>query len=190
MSRVPPLDPEAAKAAAAAAGVPGYMASLNVFRVLLRHPALARTSNEMLSTLLFEGALDVRLRELIIMRVGWATGSVYEWTQHWRIAVDLGVPTTDLLAVRQWEAYPGFGPVERAVLAATDETVADGEVSEATWAQLVAHLGPDPALLLEVLGVIGLWRMVSSILRSARVALEPGLDPWPPDGVGPPQAIR
>lgn len=190
VSRIPPLDPEAAAAAAAAAGVPGYMTSLTVFRTLLHHPGLARTSNELLSALLFGGALDVRLRELIIMRLGWTTGSVYEWTQHWRIAIDLGVPAEDLQGVRQWEAYPRFGPAERAVLAATDETVRDGAVSDTTWDGLVAHVGADPALLLEVLGVIGLWRMVSSILRSAQVELEPGLEPWPPDGVGPGQVMR
>jgi alkylhydroperoxidase family enzyme len=183
--RIEPLDRDAALAAAADVGVPHYMTSLSVFRVLLRHPELAKAANDLLSVLLFHGALDVRLRELIIMRVGWTTGSAYEWTQHWRIATELGVPAEDLLGVRDWPAHSGFGPAERAVLAATDETVRDGAVSAGTWEELRAHVGADDALLLEVLGVIGCWRMVSSILRSAEVPLEPGIEPWPPDGVSP-----
>lgn len=42
------------------------------------------------------------MRELVIMRIGWVTGSVYEWTQHWGVATALGVDQADLLAVRDW----------------------------------------------------------------------------------------
>ncbi len=88
-------------AAAAAAGVPEQMAPLSVFRVLLHHPAVARELASTLNTLLFSGnKLDARLRELIIMRIGWKTKSLYEWTQHWRVAhVMLNIPEQDLVAV-------------------------------------------------------------------------------------------
>jgi alkylhydroperoxidase family enzyme len=184
--RIAPLDAEVARGRADDVGVPHYMTSLNVFRVMLCNPGVARACHELLSELLFGGHLDVRLRELMIMRVGWTTGSVYEWTQHWRIASDLGVTTDDLLGVRDWEAHAGFGPTERALLAATDETVRDGVVSTGTWEQLTVHVGEDPSLLMEVLAVIGCWRMLASILRSADVPLEDGVAAWPPDGVEPP----
>src|SRR5437870_11523742 len=101
--RLPLLPLEEAKAAAAAAGVPDHMAGLNIFRVLLRHPKLARAVHDLLATLLWDARLDVRLRELVIMRIGWTTGSEYEWAQHWRVALGLGVPERDVLAVRDWE---------------------------------------------------------------------------------------
>ena len=47
--------------------------------------------------------IDARLRELIIMRIGWRQGSVYEWTQHWRVARMLEIPEEDLVAVRDWK---------------------------------------------------------------------------------------
>ncbi|HJL62080.1 MAG TPA: carboxymuconolactone decarboxylase family protein, partial [Pseudomonadales bacterium] len=82
-------------------GFPEQMASLSVFRVLLKHPDLAKSVVQLLTTLLFTGnQLDKRLRELLIMRIGWATGAVYEWTQHWRVAKDLEIPDEDPLAVR------------------------------------------------------------------------------------------
>ena len=110
------------------------MADLSVFQVLLRHPSLARALNDLLTALLWRGRLDARLRELVIMRIGWVTGSLYEWTQHWRVATGLGVVEADLVAVRDWKAH-GFGPAERAVLAATDETLATGTISAdtASW---------------------------------------------------------
>jgi alkylhydroperoxidase family enzyme len=183
--RLPPLSPEEARAAAAAVGLPEFVTELNVFRTWLHHPELAKGLNGLLGRLLFQGRLDARLRELIIMRIGWSTGADYEWTQHWRISLMLGIPEEDLLAVREWQASDRFGPAERAVLAATDETVSDGALSPATWAALNEHVSTEPDVLLEVVHVAGLWRMVSGVLRSLEVAVEDGVSSWPPDGTGP-----
>ena len=97
--------------------------------LLVRYEDLMMAPRETLAAMLEEHrALDARLRELVIMRIGWATGSVYEWTQHWRVALQLGVDEADVLAVRDWRSSDRFGPVERAVLAYTDGLVADREV--------------------------------------------------------------
>ena len=171
---------DARKAAEEAKLVP-QMAELSVFRTLLHRPTVAKAVNDLLVALLFRGTLDARLRELLIMRLGWATGSVYEWTQHWRVATEMDVAEEDLLAVRDWRASDRFGPAERAVLAATDETLADGAISDETWAACLDHVG-DPRQLVELVAAIGNWRMISSVLRSLDVPLEEGVAPWPPDG--------
>ena len=183
--RLPLLSIDDAKAAAAEAGVSELVAELNVFRVWLHHPKLARWLSDMLMGLLWEGRLDARLRELVIMRLGWATRSDYEWTQHWRIALGLKVPEADILGVRDWQRYDGFGPAERAVLAAVDETLADGAVSVETWHECVTDVSDDPQVLLELVSAIGLWRMVSAQLRTLEVPLEDGVESWPPDGQAP-----
>lgn len=184
-SRIELLGADEARAATAEAGVPEYMADLNIFRALLHHPQLARRFNDLLAFLIFKGALDDRLRELIIMRMGWRTACDYEWTQHWRIAAGLGVSEADLLATRgDWASHPGFSDADRAVLAATDEVLDGGAVTAATWEACVAHVG-DSTELMEMLMAIGAWRMVSSFLRSAQIPLEDGVPSWPPDGQGP-----
>lgn len=183
--RIPLLSLDDAKAATVVAGIPEITADLNVFRIWLHHPRLARWMSDLLMGLLWEGRLDARLRELVIMRLGWATASDYEWTQHWRIAGSLGLSESDLLGVRDWQAHHGFGLADRAVLAATDETLADGAVSAATWQACVTHVSDDPQVLLELVTAIGTWRMVSGILRSLDVPLEDGVSSWPPDGSGP-----
>jgi len=188
--RVPLLPVGEAKAAADEAGVPNYMAELAIFQVLLNHPTLARALNDLLATMLWHGKLDTRLRELAIMRIGWLTASDYEWTQHWRVALGLGVSADDLVGVQNWQAHSGFGPVERAVLAATDDVVRDGAVSADSWAACERELGPDPAVLIELVTAIGAWRMIASILHSLKVPLEDGVDSWPPDGQPPAQTIR
>jgi alkylhydroperoxidase family enzyme len=180
--RIPLLPIDEAKQAALKMEVPEAIAELNVFRILLRQPKLAKCVNDLLMTLLFGGALDARLRELIIMRIGWTTGAVYEWTQHWRIALRLGVEESDLLAVRDWRAHSHWSAADRAILSATDETLEKGAVSAETWAECAKHLQSD-AEQLELLGAIGTWRMISQILKSLDVPLEDGVAPWPPDGV-------
>jgi alkylhydroperoxidase family enzyme len=188
--RVPLLPVGEAKAAADEAGVPNYMAELAIFQVLLNHPTLARALNDLLATMLWHGKLDTRLRELAIMRIGWLTAADYEWTQHWRVALRLGVSADDLVGVQNWQAHNGFGPVERAVLAASDDVVRDGAVSGDSWAACERELGPDPAVLIELVTAIGAWRMIASILHSLKVPLEEGVDSWPPEGQPPAQTIR
>lgn len=182
--RIDRLSVEDAREIAAANEIPEQMAELSVFRVLLHHPRLAKALTGLLTTLLFQARLDSRLRELVILRLGWTTGSEYEWTQHWRVARDLGVSEEDGLGVRDWHHHAAFGPAERAVLAATDETVANGTISAATWSLLEAHL-ETPEERLELVAAIGNWRLFSSLLRSLEIPLEEGVTPWPPDGKTP-----
>lgn len=187
-ARIPLLPVDEAKAAADEAGVPDYMAELSIFQALLNHPQLAGPFNDLLATMLWHGVLDRRLRELVIMRIGWLTECTYEWTQHWRVASRLGVSAEDLVGVRDWQRYNGFGPTERAVLAATDDVVRDGSVSAASWAACERELGGDKTVLIELVAVIGAWRMVASILQSLDVPLEDGVAAWPPDGRAPSSA--
>jgi alkylhydroperoxidase family enzyme len=184
-ARVPGLPLGEAKAAADEAAVPDYMAELSIFQVLLNHPQLARAVNDLLATMLWHGSLDARLRELVIMRIGWLTACEYEWTQHWRVATRLGVTAEDLIGVREWQQHDGFGPTERAVLAATDDVVRDGAVSSQSWAACERELQSDKTVLVELVTAISAWRMVSSILQSLDVPLEDGVAGWPPDGHAP-----
>ena len=77
--RVPMLSEDEARAIGKKVGVPSTMSGLNVFRVFSHHPTLAGVIAGQLSMLLFKSnKLDLRLRELIIMRIGWRTGAAYE----------------------------------------------------------------------------------------------------------------
>jgi alkylhydroperoxidase family enzyme len=186
-ARVSLLSVEQSLKAAEAVGANPQMAELNVFRGLLHHPPSAKAVGDLLISLLFRGQFDARLRELVIMRLGWETGSVYEWTQHWRVATELGIAAEDLLAVRDWRNSDRFDATDRAVLAATDETLSGGAISRDTWSDLEATLGDpeDPTVLIELVLCIGNWRMISSVLRSLEIPLEDGVEPWPPDGRAP-----
>ena len=184
--RIAMLSLESSVAAAEEVGIPTQLAKLNIFRTLLRLPKTAKAVNDLLLSILFGGALDDRLRELVIMRLGWATGSEYEWTQHWSIAQDaFGCTPEEILAVRDWENAEILGDVERIVLQATDETLATGAASETTIARCRELLDSDDAVI-ELVTAISAWRSISQIARSLDIPLEAGVESWPPDGlVGP-----
>ncbi len=183
-SRIPLLHTDAARARGKALGLSEQLATLNVFRALLHQEPVATAVANTLTTLLFTGnRLDVRLRELVIMRIGWVTGSCYEWTQHWRVARGLDIAESDLLAVRARREAKCFSDVERAALAATDETLADGHISKRTWERCAQHLAGDQ--LVELVIAIGNWNMFSQLLQSLDIPLEDGVAPCPPDGQRP-----
>ncbi len=163
-------------------GILPKLAELNIFRTLLRHPKLAKVVSELLMMLLSDGnQLDARLRELVIMRIGWVTACDYEWTQHWPIAKLFGLTEEELLAVRDWTNADCLTAADKAVLAATDDTLAQGRISAQTWNDCLQEL-EQPEILLELCVAIGAWRMISQLARSTGVELEEGVDSWPPDG--------
>jgi alkylhydroperoxidase family enzyme len=183
--KIKTLPMEESLARAGELDIVSQIAELNIFRTLLHHPRVAKVVNDLLMMLLFDGnKLDARLRELLIMRIGWQTGCDYEWTQHWHIALQFGLTENELEAVKDWRNADCFDDTDRAVLAATDETLASGRISDATWAACEATLG-EPTVLIELNVAIGCWRLISQFARSSGIELEDGVASWPPEGESP-----
>jgi alkylhydroperoxidase family enzyme len=186
-SRVPMVSLEHARELGEAMGMPARRTQSEAFRTVANNPGVARVAFGQLMQLLENNKLDTRLRELMIMRIGWVTGSAYEWTNHWRVATTAGVPPEDVLAVRDWRNSPRLNPADRAVLAATDECLAGKSISDAAWAAVAEHL-PDPAQQVEFIIAMGNWMMFSLLFRNLRIPLADGVTVWPPDGLAPPAA--
>src|SRR4051794_14392179 len=147
--RVPMVSLERARELGDAMGMPLRRTQSEAFRVVANNPGVARVAFGQLMQLLESNKLDTRLRELMIMRIGWVTGSAYEWTQHWRVATTAGIPPEDILAVRDWRGSTRLTPADRAVLAATDECLAGKSISDGSWAALAQHVS-DPAEQVEL----------------------------------------
>lgn len=121
-----------------------------------------------------DAKLDVRHRELVILRVAWRTRSGYEWRQHRRMGAEAGLSPEELEAVPQGPGAEVWGPLERSLLQAADEMIDRFTVGDETWRDLAGHFAP--AELLELLFVIGGYLCLATVLNS--VGLEHGL----PDG--------
>ncbi|MGZ5172043.1 MAG: carboxymuconolactone decarboxylase family protein [Burkholderiales bacterium] len=181
---------EEARRLGAEMGIGEAQASRSAFRMLAYHPDLVRHVYGLLKMLATRNKLPSRLRELMIMRIGWTTGSEYEWFQHYRIAkAEAGLADAELVALRDWRSSELFSEADRAVLAAVDDTRERGEISDAVWTQC-EQLFKEPAVLVEMVVMIGNWMLFSQLLKTLRVPIEDGATPWPPDGKAPAAASR
>ena len=128
-------------------------------------PDLLLMARNSLMALLQPGRkLDPKLRELTIVRTGIVGDSRFEYSQHLKVARMVGVPEEKLAAIKGWTTSDLFTPVERAVMAATDEILSRNLVEDETFTALQKHLSD--AEILELFVVIGLWRMHGLIVRA------------------------
>jgi alkylhydroperoxidase family enzyme len=120
---------------------------------------------------LLGGTLPARLRELVILRTASRFDGRYEWAQHITLAERAGVTRAEVLALGGDLGGVDWPQLERAALDAVDETADQGAVSDATWSVLAASL--DDGELIELLMLIAHYLMLTTVLRSLRVPLEP-----------------
>lgn len=183
--RIPPLsDAEMSEEQQAIAGTmqgrptqPGPRL-LNVFRTMVRAPALAKPFLAYGAYILDKGrSLDPRTRELIILRTGYLCRSGYEWTQHVRLGERAGLTESDIEAIKAGPDHPRWGLLDALLLKAADELHADQFISTPTWEGLRDHL--DEKACIDVVMTIGQYTQVSMFLNTLGVPLDPGqeLDP-------------
>ncbi len=185
--RVSMVPLEQARKLGEAMGLPARRTQSEAFRVVANNPGVARVAFSQLRQLLDNNTFDTRLREMMIMRISWVTGSAYEWTQHWRVAAQAGIPADDVLAVRDWRNSDRLTAADKAILAATDECLAGKSISDATWAEVTKYV-TDPGQQVEFVIAMGNWMSFSLLLRNLRIPLTPELPVWPPDGQASPAA--
>ena len=127
--RIAPVDP------ADAPPELGPLGSLNIFRTFARHPELFRSWLPFGAYLLSGGSLPPVDRELLILRTAARCGSSYEWGQHVRIALEVGVDRTAIDRVPEGPDADGWTPHEAALLRAVDELHESSTLSDETWAR-------------------------------------------------------
>jgi alkylhydroperoxidase family enzyme len=144
---------------------------LNIFRMLPHAETLTRGFVGLGTAILSRAALDARLRELVILRVGARSPAAYEWQQHVPIARTVGATDDEIAAVaRDTPDAPSFGPRERALLRLTDELLATPRASDATLAAMRAEFSDRE--LCEAILTIGYYMMVARLLETTGVDLE------------------
>lgn len=116
--------------------------------------------------------LGHRDRQLVILRTAFAWRCGYVWAQHVEISRRFSVLSDDEMAALCGDGG-GWSDVERALIAAVDETRRVGEVSDAVWSVLAERY--DDAELLDLLFTIGQYGLISTTLRTLRVQLDDGL---------------
>ena len=146
---------------------------LNVLGTLARHPALTRAYHTFNGHVQFATTLSTRQRELIILRVAALRNCEYEWAQHVVLGGDVGLTPEEIERIGAGPDAPGWAPLDRALLAAVGELIADADLSEPTWQALAEEL--DVQQLLDLVFTVGAYDVLAMMLRSFRIPLDEDL---------------
>ena len=144
--------------------------NFDILGVLARHPKMAQVFLSYNAFLLQRGELPLRLRELAILRLAHARRSVFFWGEHVRVATAGGLSEDDIASLARGNI--DFDGVDRLVLEATDEMLADGRAQAATWERLVGQLGTHQAM--ELIFVVGTYAMLAMACDTWELAPPPG----------------
>ena len=150
---------------------------LNIFRTLAHQPTLLKRFNALGGAFLAHGLLPARERELVILRVGWNCRSVYEFGQHTLIGREAGLSDAEIGALATTRAVGAWSADDEVLIALADEICADDCAGDATFAALRPRWSE--AEIVELVALVGFYRMVSGLLNTLGVEPEEGLPGWP-----------
>ena len=120
--------------------------------------------------------LDPRLRELGQTRAGFARGSQFVFSQHCKSCRAVGLSEEKIQAIPAWSTAAVFTPLERAVLAYTDELVLQGgRVQDATFEALRAGLSDEE--ILELTYITCTYEMHATMCRALRLEFDDVAEP-------------
>jgi alkylhydroperoxidase family enzyme len=145
---------------------------INVYKLLLHSPPLAESWFEHNNAARWSTQLDGRLRELVIVRIGFLTKVAYVVKQHVpKLALAEGLTLAECEALRDWRSSALFSERDRAVLAYTDAMTRDVQVPDAVFADIRRHFNERQTVELTVL--IGTYAMHTRVFEALRIDPEP-----------------
>ena len=116
-----------------------------------------------------------------MLRIGWLCQSDYEFGQHARIALNIGISQAEILAITKGPTDPTWNPFERALLKGVDELHSEAMVSDPTWAALSEQYSVQQ--MMDYVFTVGQYNQVSMALNSLGVEREEGVAGFPENAV-------
>jgi len=147
-----------------------------VYRTFAQHPKLYPPRQILSEYIRTKSTLSPRVREMLILRIGWRCRSAYEWAAHAPAGRRAGL-TDDQIRMLARPGYAGWTPADAAIIRAVDELFADDMIEDATWKALDDQF--DERQLLDLVITTGGYRMVSMVLNTFGVPAEPNSEPIP-----------
>jgi alkylhydroperoxidase family enzyme len=164
----PELEPLTARIKAARRG-----RVINVYKLLLHSPPLAESWFQHNNAVRWSTELDGRLREMVIIRIGFLTGVGYVVKQHVpKLALAEGLTLAECEALDDWRPSTLFSERDCAVLAYTDAMTRDIQVPDTVFADVRGYFSERQIVELTVL--IGTYAMHTRVFEALQIDPEPG----------------
>ena len=144
-----------------------------VLRTFAHHPDLANVFSPLNLHILKTNTLQVKLRQIAIMRTAWLTKATYMWSSHLETSVSCGLSPEMYAPIQRGPDDPYFTPIEATVMRATEELVNDRKIGDANWRALMAEW--DEKQMLDFLFTVGCYVMIAGVMRSTGAERTPEL---------------
>ena len=142
----------------------------NIFKMLSHSESHLHNYCRLGNAIRHHGVLDPCLRELAITRVGILLGAEYEVVAHKRLGRGVGIPEYQIVALEEGASSDAFNEVEKALLAYTDDLVANPGAG-ATFETIASHLNAEE--MVELTLAITFYIMTSKFLITFGIDQEP-----------------
>jgi len=139
----------------------------NLFLTLGRHPGLFRGWLRFAGRLMPRGKLPRRETELVILRVAHLRDCRYEHEHHVKLGRRAGLTDSEIARVADGSQADGWAPREQVILAATDELLANGDITDEAWSRLSGTL--DTRQLIELVMLVGHYEMLAKAINTIRI---------------------
>ena len=167
--RIPPVVPGSRpELAAIEAGIVAERGRISpLYQMLLNSTPLAEGWEKLLTAIRNRSSVPPDLREIVILRVAVLNGAPFEFDAHVPHALKAGVSQAKIDGLRAPEIGASFNPLERAVLALTDEMTRDVHVRDEVFDPLRPYF--DAKTMVELVATVAAYNMVSRLLVALKV---------------------
>ncbi len=145
------------------------------FNVLLRSPEMGDIAQQFGASMRFNQSMPRKLNELAIIITARYWSAQYEWYAHHRAALAAGLSPAIADAIAQGKRPTGMQPDETAVYSFCSELLNTKQVSDATFKTAKDTVGEKGVV--DLIGVMGWYQMVSMLLNTDRYPLPDGVQP-------------
>ena len=170
MSRIPYPDPETLSPAKREAMALFGEKTLNVSRMSMHAPEKHWAAQRALGfASLQTTTIEPRLRELIILRVAYLSGSAYEAYHHESLAAKAGIAETEWTALKAGD-FSGVSPLEQDVCMFVTELVLHVSPSDEILAAVRARMSDERVF--EIVLIVGAYMLTARVAAVGGVELD------------------
>jgi 4-carboxymuconolactone decarboxylase len=145
------------------------------FNVLLRSPEMGDLTQKLGEYARFRPSVPAKIRELAIIVAARHWTAQFEWNAHRQAAAQAGISEPIIQAIANRRRPTGMQPDEEAAYNFANELMETKQVSDATFKAAVDKFGEKGVV--DIIGVMGYYQMVSMLLNVDRYPLPAGATP-------------
>jgi 4-carboxymuconolactone decarboxylase len=176
--RVPPVAKVVEALEKRYGGKISYNRPVNIAATMENHRGISEVVAAFTSGLMGTMTMSTRLKELVILRMGWDCECLYEFSQHRMRAEIEGFSDQEIIDITRPIASGEWTALEVTLLQMVDDVYVDDMISDPTWAEMQGA-GLSLEECMEYLMLALMYRFVCGFLNTCGVQPEAGAPGWP-----------